>query len=647
MSESCDPRTLSLPANEVLENDLETLRTIYTEEERVEMWNKVRSGFKEVIKCSSRLEPEVRKKLRGKYLLAMLMLAASFKLNNEGQGLIIKMFSDEEYSIFLDFEELKIFDALDVDTIVEFIKRREGKVYELVRKYYDKQYNVLDRAWGHLKKDLLYGLEERYSARRRKIEEAVIRYVKRYGLIETVSEIEEAVKKVLEAGEFRRKIEKEVRERVLKEYRVDELRTKLALLEEERARLYERLSSLEEKALSGSKEVAELTTELNRLMSEKEELTRRYGEALQKLKSLQDELTKIRELLRVKEDELTKLKEKYKGNAGAVEALSAEAEALRSTLEKIRKEAEHYKRLTEMLTHEKEVLKKRLEEVQAALRGEIKGRLVTLEEAEGFCETYLRRVGYKLRSGRIRVYDPRVSGSVNISKWDDIVQYDVKESELRLSRGVMYIKKRGLIFKSKDIVVEIVYLAHDEVFKEKGFDTKPVTLAEVLSILRKRVEEAEAKNYYHILVIASPTGFTEKAKEYVASDEFHRNFVARNLTLYLVDPVSGEVLRNPADLAAEFNSYIVMPETPEDLVKKVIDYVLNEETILNAIALSPSEPMVLVDKLSDELGVPLQVVRVALERLKAEGWGDIMYLPKEGIIAFKYGDKAKRAVGRG
>jgi coenzyme F420 hydrogenase subunit beta len=45
----------------------------------------------------------------------------------------------------MDFEEFKVFDSLDIDTIVEFIKRREGKVYELVRKYYGIAKKVVEQ----------------------------------------------------------------------------------------------------------------------------------------------------------------------------------------------------------------------------------------------------------------------------------------------------------------------------------------------------------------------------------------------------------------------------------------------------------------------------------------------------------------------
>ena len=57
-------------------------------------------------------------------------------------------------------------------------------------------------------------------------------------------------------------------------------------------------------------------------------------------------------------------------------------------------------------------------------------------------------------------------------------------------RGVVLVKKRGLVFKRKDVVVEAVTLVHREAFEERGWDARPVSLAELLDLLSSRVDEA-------------------------------------------------------------------------------------------------------------------------------------------------------------
>ena len=640
------------PAEMVLQEDLESLRRTYSEEERVEFWNMVRKAYKDfMLGCSTRFSPEVVRLVKGKLRLAMLLLAASFKLNGEGQESIIRMFKEEEYRILQDFEEFKIFDSLDVDTIVEFIKRREGKVYEAVKKYYDRQYNALDTAWGPLMGDLLTAFENRYRARRKKIEEAVVRYVRRYGLLETVSEIEEAVRKVLEAGELRRRIEEEVRRKVLEEYRVNEMRERLATLEEERERLYEHLRRLEESATSGVKEVATLAAELERVRAEKERITKLYEEMVRRFEDLQAELLKAREELAAKQAELERLSTQYSQHAGAAEALRAEAESLRNAVESLRAQAEEYRRMLEGLRTEKALLEERLREVEAALRGEVEGHVITSEEAEALAEAYLRRVAFKAsppKSG-VGIYDPRSEEVTYVKEWDERRTYTLSEGEVGapVSRGLILVKRKGLIFKRRDVVVEAVVMLHEDSYASKGFDTKPVTLAEVVEEVRRRVEDAESNGYYSIIVVASPTGFTPKAIEYVAGKEMHRTFVSRNATLYLVDLLTGEVYRSPADPAAERNEWLVKPELPEEAVRKVMDYVMSEDAVLTATASSPAEPMLLASDIATKSGVQdWAAVRVALARLEEQGLGKVI-VAEGGVTAFKYSPKALTRVSGG
>ncbi|MCD6301640.1 MAG: hypothetical protein J7L82_06180 [Staphylothermus sp.] len=640
----CDIDRILEPAEVVLQEDLESLRRTYSEEERIEFWNMIRSAYKNfILKCSTKLPRDIVKIIKGRYRLAMLLLAASFKLNGEDQESIIKMFKPEEYQLLLDFEEFKIFDNIDVDTIVEFIKRREGRVYELVKKYYERQYNALDEHWGPLMGDLIRAIEERYKARRKKIEEAVVRYVRRYGLIETVSEIEETIKKILETGEFKKKLENELRKKILEEYRIDEMKEKIALLEEERQKLLNTLRQIEDSAVSSISEIKSLAVELEKARQEKERLMKKYEEVATRLSLVERELEDARKKLREKEEELNKLIEKYRDNAGAVEALNAEAETLRSLVSKLTSEVEEYRRMLNAVNQQKQFLEERLNEVEAALRGEIEGRLITSEEAAALAEAYLRRISYKASppKGGVTIHDPRNDKKIIVKEWDERTIYTSSTDSPVKTKGLILVKKKGLVFKKRNIVLETIVKLHDEPYSAKNYDTKPVTLAEVVELLEKKIHEVEEENYYKILVIASPTGFTKKAIEYVAGEDLYKTFVSKNITLYLVDLITGEVYMNKADPVAINNAYIVKPELPEETIKKVMDYVISEDAVIKAAALSPAEPMILASDIADATGIrdPV-VIRTALMRLEKNGWGRVIYVKDRDITAFKYSSKA-------
>ena len=640
MSEMCDPEKYTRIVEVVLREDLESLSRTFSEEERVELWNELRSAWKKyLMECSPSIPRDMDRIIRGKFRFAQLLLAATFKFNNEGYENITKTFREEEYEILRDFEEYKIFDNLSIDDIVEFIRRREGKIYELVKKYYEKQYNMLDRSWASLIGDLAYVFNIRYKDRRKKIEDAVIEYVRRYGLITAVSEIEDAIRKILEAGELKKKIEEEVRKKIEIELGIPALEEKLKLLEEERDKLLRRLKELEEKYIAEVTSKAELVSELERLRHEKEALLESHNALEEKLRTIEKELAKATRELRAKEEELVRLSQEYSANRGVMEALQAEVETLRNMVKELSSKAEEYRRLLDRVSTEKQKIESRLLEVEAALRGESEGHLVTSEEARGFEELLIHRIMLKAGGKNITIYDPIKGARRRIDKWDEVLYYDLAGSYakqvLPRGKGVVLVKKRGLVFKKKDIVVEAVTLVHHEAYEEKGWDTRPVNLAELLDLLSSRIDEAGKGNYYHILIVSSPTGFTKKALDYIGGSEFHKNFVAKHVTVYLVDPLTGIVTRNPADRAAEENEELARLELPEERVRKIVDYMLSREAYSKALQLSPASPFIRLDQIVEATREKPEIIRYALSRLEEQGYGKVKRTPS-GIVAFFY-----------
>ena len=629
----CRVEEVLKPAEIVLQEDLESLRRTYSEEERVEFWNMVRKAYKDfILKCSTELPQDLVKLVKGKYRLAMLLLAASFKLNGEGQDDIIGMFREEEYRILQDFEEFKVFDSLDIDAIVEFIKRREGRVYELVRRYYERQYNMLDRSWGPLMGDLAAAFEARYRARRRKIEEAVVRYVRRYGLLETVSEIEDAVRRALKAGELRREAEEVVR-RVEREYAggvgklVEELERRLS-------EIYGRVKELEEAipARRGLEGVEGVRSELKGVEEVYEGLRGR-------LEGLLSSVKEVREGLKAEVRELEGLAGRA-GRAEAAEVLKAEALAARKALESLERLELECRRLLSVVEGEGRAVKEVLKDIEEFVRGGREGHLLTLDEAEALAEAYLGRVALKLRSsGEPGIYDPRYGRVRRVGGWV-IRRYSDPSGD---HVGVEAVCMRGLLRRRRDVVVDAVVRLHRARYSSRGFDSKPVTLAELLEEVRGRVRDAEEGGYYAIIVVASPTGFTKGAREYVAGGGSPCTLASGNATVYLVDLTTGEVFRRPSDEAAARNEWVVRPELPEELVRRVVDYVLSEDALAAATASSPSSPALRVGDVVRGSGVrDPAVVRAALARLEALGYGKVVEVGGEEV--FRY---SRRALGGG
>ncbi len=619
----CEAEEILKPAEVVLQEDLESLRRTYSEEERVELWNMVRKAYKDfILKCSTQLPPDLVKLIKGKYRLAMLLLAASFKLNGEGQEPIIAMFRDEEYQILRDFEEFKVFDALDVDTIVELIKRREGRVYELVRKYYERQYNMLDRSWGPLMGDLAAAFEARYRARRRKIEEAVVKYVRRYGLLETVSEIEDAVKRALKAGGIRSEAEN-----LLKRGLSGEVVKSVEGLEGMLHSIYSRV-----KAVEGG---TQARWELSDIEEELSEVRRAYECLKDRLENLLREAGRIRRRLEAEAGELEELAGGSR-NHEAAEVLKAEALAARKVLESLVRLEEECSRMLKLIENEERGVEEVLKDVKEMASGGSEGHLLTLEEAEALADAYLGRIALKVEApGGVDIYDPRLGRVRRVGGW--VVRRYSDTSGGRV--GVEAVSMRGLLRKHRDVVVDAVVMLHRPNYSSRGFDSKPITLAELLDEVRGRVRDAEEGGYYAVLAVASPTGFTRRAREYVAGGGSPCTLVSRNATVYLIDLTTGDVVRNPADEAALRNEWLVRPELPEELVKRVAEYVLSEDALEKAIAASPSSPSLRVEDIIRGSGVSdPAAVRAALARLEALGYGRVVGVG--GTEVFRYSRKS-------
>ncbi len=635
MSPACNPEDYLGVVEIVMREDLQSLARGYSTDERLEMWNEVREAWRKYLReCAAKLPPSVDKLTRGKFRFAQLLLAASFRLNNEEYPHIIKMFREEEYRLLEKFEALKELDYYTLDDIVEFIRTREGKVYELVKSYYREQLHLFDEKWGPMMGDLARIFNDRYRDRRLKIEQAVLEYTKRHGVLTMVSEIEEAVKKILEAGDLKRRIEEEVRAKVLNELGLPALEEKLGMLEEERRRLLERVKELEERLMEEKEAKAGIMAELERLKAEKGSLTQGHNELEQRLKEAEERLRKAMEELARKEAELRRLAEEKGTDRAAVEALSAEAETLRRLVEEYKARAEEYREALDRIRTEKSMVESRLDELEAALRGETEGHLVTEEDARAIENAMVSRIRKKLGDGA-RIYDP-ITGKEREVKWSRVEYVSIAEAEggLPRGRGIVLEKRKGLLRRRREVVVEAINLVHREAYREKGWDSRPVSLSEVLDLLEARIDQAEKGGYYHLLVLSSPTGFTRKAVEYLDSDAFHRSFTAKHITLYLVDPVTGSVYYNRGDKAAEVNREIAEPLLPEERVRKVIDYLESDEARNLAYRNSPVAPFIRVDQIARETGEPPEIVRRALAILESQGRGKVM--ATENTVAYFY-----------
>jgi len=558
-------------AESVLREDLDSLSREYSVEERVELWNKLREAYRDYVEdCAPRLDRELDRAVRGKMELAMLMVAASLKRDGVEIPGVTDRFSSREFEAIEYFEKLKSLDHLSKDDIVELLERRRGEVYRLIREYYDRQYHLLDNIGDW--SDIRGNLARSIAAHYR---------------------------------ERRRKIEEAVREYMS--------RRPLTAFLDEIVDTAEKTAELTGRAMEALEKAENAVAKAeDALASGSPPSTGELEKALNGLRSVRGQL----------EEALENVRDAKSNARGAARSmLELEESHVSRTLEAVDKRIREMERILEEL----KLAAAALEEEES------RGRRVSWEEAWGLEEAITRRLAQKIR-GSHTIYDPR-SGKERRVKFENIEYTMLDPNSKPRGLGVKATAFRGLLRRRPDVIVESLFAVHIGSYRLRGYDDEPVGLNEILTILTPRLETAEEEDYYHILVIHSPTGFTGKAVEYVSSPG-RLGGASPNLTLYLVDPVLGEVYYNSQSSAAKANRWVAEPLIDDEKVNKVLSYLESVEAYRKALE-TPGAPMLLEEEVADELGVEKYIVRIAFERAARKGLGRIV-TSGSGSTAFTY-----------
>ena len=528
----------------IVRRDVEDLQRMLSPEERLELWSRLQELSRWLmLDCGGVFSEEVERSLEGRLRLAQLKIAAAFRREGSYPDIVAR-FRPEEYDMLETFEALKVIDGLSVEQLVEFIERREGKVYELVKEYYEKQYDALERSWAPLIGSLAYAIAELYAARRRKLEDAVVAYLRRRGLTGFILEIEEAVERMGRAGR--------------------------AVLEAERL--------LEEASYGEPSEPPASGTPGGGL-----------GEIEERIERLREEMERLE-------------RELAEGVGGRLR------EAIQAELEALRREREALEAARAALELERSRLREKLE-------GGGHGRLVDMSSVEAAEVAVLEKVRFRLESG-FKLYDPLRRREISGGKW--VLERGEGEAGSFAVSLARLVRLGGLIFRRPVAAVEVATVYPPEVARGEASD-KPAGLSVVADLVRERLH----RDYYTVLIVVSPTGFTEAAKAFVEGGRMPP-VASKLVTVYLVDPGEGKLYYNRADEAAARNAELAAPLLREEQVELAYRWLRSGEARREALKASPVRPFLLASRVAERLGVPVEAVLEAFKRLEEEGKGRVV-----------------------
>lgn len=533
-----------------------------------------------------------------KFALLKLSVALEDKLRDldikdEFANFIIRYFTSDEKNMLRELERFSKLEPRVTSPLIlaDIIIAEHGKIYDLIKEAVSKGYVDLEKVLETWKSNL-------------KIRDDIARvFIMRYRI--RFENIIEAIKILLDQHPAWLK-------RLFREYE------EALLASEDVRRRFE-----EESKRVFSREVEILEEKIGAMDGEKKRLQTMLESLDPKVKELED----LKRLLQEKERELEVLKSKLSQDSIAKIVLEHEINNLKRDLSEY-----------ETKMHEYEILKERMREMEMAAKGSIEGHLVWREIIDLYSELLISRAQRIIGGGKVSLYNPREDDEISIDSWDNVERYNSTlqtPSGLLNVSGVIFTKMRGVIFKRSYVVVEYLTSSHVEPVKVKGYDLIPLDVGDFLTILKTRIVRAETGEYYHLIVLSSPTGFTSTLINHIGGEKFWKNFASKYVTVYLLDPTTGYLAYNRGDPAANRNSKMANMELPEEQIEKVRKYLLSDGALMEAIKSSPVIKFLGIDRIIEATSIQDEaVLRRALGSLESEGIGRVKEV--NGKIVFVY-----------
>jgi len=631
------PKTIASP-----EMDLEKLKRM-KEYIRKQWWDEIERVEGEYQSKFIR-EGATNEFLEANLSMAKLKLVVSFLDNRERSP--EHGFSEDEIDFLRGFEELAVIGRLSVDELVDYFARVKGKERGLVKIAFDavgKGYNVMDEIVrrSDIPGDLANAFKRVYGERLRKMKDTAKEYIEKYGLPPIVKDISSLLE---ESEEERKKIIEELNRNL------SNLEARLKESEEvrgEKERLEETLRSLEREVVSKEAEKEVLSSKLEEFEDDKRGAWVRYEKLESAWSESIGEIEERRRALDARERDIKETEEKQRAELKdtARQAFEDELRNINTLKEELEKKEEELKSEREGLEYEKGEVGERLGKIKDILEGGEVKRFVTRDVAKIHEMNYIGRFDIKMNELPRTIYDPIEGKEKRINAWsyhhkfDDAdkilntlkMDYDEAMGKLPLNQRSRYVvaEKKYKLFGKEEmkLIIETSLLNHLKDYVESGFDTKSVTLSELLSVLTRYIDRAELGNYFHVLGIASVTGFDKKVLEHINSYDFHKNFVSRYASLCLADLETGAVFYNESDERIKAYIDLFKPVFDEEKVRAIKEYVVGRLELKDFAVLDR-----VVEEATDGGEEGKRLAKKAFYDLEKEGMGKVKYDKEFGVV---------------
>jgi len=264
-------------------------------------------------------------------------------------------------------------------------------------------------------------------------------------------------------------------------------------------------------------------------------------------------------------------------------------------------------------------------------------RFVRLGEVGLYEMNFIGRMEHKL-GGQITLFDRnfKVSGEPKELNSEDASgfreRFDLSERDLKNLPKNRYLTARlvekKVLGRKQRYTFRGLFASRVERYAEFGFDSDPLELGDVNVYLVDARDEAKKSGETMMLCLASPTGFEEEVGNYINSEDFHRNFTSKYLSVCLLDLETAKLLYNPNDqVAKEFQSICEMEMDAEkrEKVRRCVEAFMD-----NALAV---KDYVVLEDIRD-CGEIAIVKAIFYECAGERGWST-RYVDDVGLVMMK------------
>jgi excisionase family DNA binding protein len=167
----------------------------------------------------------------------------------------------------------------------------------------------------------------------------------------------------------------------------------------------------------------------------------------------------------------------------------------------------------------------------------------------------------------------------------------------RNQRSTYSFLKRGISRSgASGFVIEAVFFTHLRNFIEDGFDTSPVSHSELVWLLETSIASAKNRGALYVVGFASPTGWTDEAREAVSGKGSRKGFSSLYGSFCLIDMNSDRLIANHYDMRMGSFLDVFRGDLDEEVINHVVEYLQTQfrsqesqelKDVANAIGANP------------------------------------------------------------